>query len=697
VTRPTSRDTATRDAGALIAGGSHKADAREARAPAGVALGASPSLRLLVAEDSEDDYELLLRELRKGGYAVVAARVDSAEGLSAALGSPEPWDLIIVDWIMPGFGGRAALALVAERRVAAPCIVISGTPGEEPAVQALRAGALDFLSKDKPRRLVTAVQRALREAADSRARRVAEQELRLSEERYRKGFEISPEVLVTYDLDRARVLDANSRALQFFGRAIEELRAIPLGSFSPPLQPDGRSSVDAAHAHVAAARAGASVTFPWTYAVGGELVPAEVTLLPLPTSGRNLARLSIVDLRERLRNEEIRRRSVELELQNQRIQEANRLKSEFLANMSHELRTPLNAIIGFAELLYDGHVAPGAPEHREFLGDILASGRHLLQLINDVLDLAKVEAGKLSFHPEPVELSRLLGEVTAILRTTAAHKRIRLEAEADPCVDGVVLDPARFKQVAYNYLSNALKFTAAGGRVIARVRAEGEDWIRFEVEDNGIGIAPSDLGRLFSEFQQLEAGASKPHQGTGLGLALTRRLVEAQGGSVGVRSVVGEGTTFHAILPRHAAVREADARAGAAVEVRAPADARTVLVVEDDERDRAQVIAALQGCGLATEVAATGAEGLARWRARSFDAVTIDLLLPDMSGLELLAAIQRERGARRVPIIVITVVPDERVVAGLDVHAVLPKPLDRDRLLAALQRAGVAPREPVLT
>jgi PAS domain S-box-containing protein len=229
---------------------------------------------------------------------------------------------------------------------------------------------------------------------------------------------------------------------------------------------------------------------------------------------------------------------------------ATRAKSEFLANMSHELRTPLNAIIGFTELIHDDKVGPASDEQKEFLGDILVSSRHLLQLINDVLDLAKVESGSLEFHPEPVDLARLTDEVRDVLRGLATRKQIRLETAVDPAIGSVILDPAKLKQVLYNYASNAIKFTPEGGRVALRAAPEGADAVRLEVEDTGIGIRPEDLGRLFVEFQQLDAGPAKRHEGTGLGLALTKRLVEAQGGRVGVRSIPGQGSVFYAVFPR---------------------------------------------------------------------------------------------------------------------------------------------------
>jgi signal transduction histidine kinase len=239
----------------------------------------------------------------------------------------------------------------------------------------------------------------------------------------------------------------------------------------------------------------------------------------------------------------------DLDAENRVAQEANRMKSEFLANMSHELRTPLNAIIGFAKLMVHGKVGPVSPQHQEFLRDILQSSNHLLQLINDVLDLAKVEAGKMEFHAEPIDLTELLGEVSNTLRPVAESKHIAVETAIDPACRSLHLDPGKLKQVLYNYLSNALKFTNERGRVEVRARLEGAHAFRIEVEDSGVGIKPQDLKLLFSEFKQLDSSMAKRYQGTGLGLALTRRIIEAQGGTVGVRSTFGRGSVFHAVLP----------------------------------------------------------------------------------------------------------------------------------------------------
>jgi PAS domain S-box-containing protein len=647
-------------------------------------VSASKPLRLLVVEDSDDDYEILLREVQRGGFDVSARRVTTGAELAAAL--EQPWDLVITDWMIPGFGGLQTLDTV---RVigAVPCIVISGTPNEEDAMAAIHAGAVDFISKDRPRRFVPAIERALREAALRLERLAAEAELRLSEERYRSVFEYAPEAVYTYDVDTARVVDANRAALRLFGRTLPEMRGLEIGQLSAPKLADGRSSAVVAREVVDRLAAGVDpAPFEWMFAnANGDAIPVELHIVRLAGAAK-MIRVTAIDLRERRKLEEIRRRTIDLELQNRRIQEANRLKSEFLANMSHELRTPLNAIIGFSELLHDGQVSPSTPEHKEFLGDILTSGRHLLQLINDVLDLAKVEAGKLDFRPEQVDLATLVAEVVSITRTTAAVKRITVEAEVDTTITDVALDPGRFKQVAYNYLSNALKFTPDFGKVIVRIAPDTPGHFRLEVEDTGVGISQADQQRLFVEFEQLERGASKRHQGTGLGLALSKRLVEAQGGSVGVRSTLGSGSVFHAVLPIRADPRDPASRMVQSVRMAS----RTVLIVEDDDRDRELIASSLARAGYGFELARTGAEAVARCRERVFDAITLDLLLPDMSGVDVLESLRVGGLIQLTPVIVVTIVPDVRI-AGFAISGVLRKPLDEEALLAALDRAGVRP------
>jgi protein-histidine pros-kinase len=275
----------------------------------------------------------------------------------------------------------------------------------------------------------------------------------------------------------------------------------------------------------------------------GTEFPVEISLSPIRTDQGILVTSAIRDITEQ------RHAAVLLQAKNAELERANRAKDSFLASMSHELRTPLNGIIGFAEFLADGK--PGAinSKQKEYLEDILTSGRHLLHLINDILDIVKIQAGKLELNPELFQLRDGIQEVCAGVRPIAQNKRIRVVVEIAPELDTVVLDAQRFRQVLYNLLSNALKFTDDGGEVEIRSELASPGRFRLSVRDTGIGIKPEDFSRLFMEFEQLDTGTSRRFGGTGLGLALTRRIVEMQGGTIGVESRIGVGSTFSVILP----------------------------------------------------------------------------------------------------------------------------------------------------
>jgi len=532
--------------------------------------------------------------------------------------------------------------------------------------------------------------------------------LRASEERHRLLFEKSGEaihIVAAEDGGVGRILDFNPAGVALHGYTRDELLGMtPVDLLAPgasllPLE-KRRAALDGAWVRASSMH----------MKKDGTRLPVEITLGAVEIGAGRCFLAILRDVTERARAEdalrtawdaadtanrakgvliaeqqqlagELHRKNDELEKKNRQAEGANRLKSEFLANMSHELRTPLNGILGFAELLHDERVGSVSPDQKEFLGDILTSGRHLLQLINDVLDLAKVEAGKMELWPEPVDLAAIVTEVRATLRTLSAGKQIHVESEVDPSLERVVIDPARLKQVLYNYLSNALKFTPDGGRVTIRAVPEGKDGMRIEVEDTGIGIAAAELGRLFIEFEQLDGSTAKKYQGTGLGLALTRRIVEALGGRVAVWSELGRGSTFTAILPR-----------GGRLGTERPEGER-ILVIAADARDRTWMVGALERAGYAVELAVTGAEAAARTALRRFDAITLDLVLPDMSGWDALRALRATRPNQDTPVILVTVIAETRAAVGFLSRDFLGKPPKQATLLAALERAGVKPNE----
>jgi signal transduction histidine kinase/CheY-like chemotaxis protein len=356
--------------------------------------------------------------------------------------------------------------------------------------------------------------------------------------------------------------------------------------------------------------------------------------------------------------------------QNKRANEATRLKSEFLANMSHELRTPLNAIIGFSELMQDKEVGPITQEQSEFLNDILVSARHLLQLINDVLDLSKVEAGKMDFHPEEVNLPKLVKEVILLVHPLSKHKRITITTNIDDEVSNVFIDPSRFKQVLYNYLSNAIKFTPELGKVKISILQDDGHGFRLEVKDNGIGMHPGDLKRLFAEFQQLDASSGKKYAGTGLGLALTKQIIEAQRGSVGVVSTLGQGSTFYAILPRMVPTKE---MANFPTSSLMAKPKKFALIIQSNPAELAWLTKNLTTHAYEYTTVESGEDALKNCEKKIYDLIALDLQLPDVDGYELLKKIRLTRNKNApVVILVATESAKDSHMILLSNHMVLP-------------------------
>jgi signal transduction histidine kinase/DNA-binding response OmpR family regulator len=361
------------------------------------------------------------------------------------------------------------------------------------------------------------------------------------------------------------------------------------------------------------------------------------------------------------------------------LQAASAAKSEFLAAMSHELRTPLNAIIGFSELLLEpGSEPTEAATVAEYADHIHRSGLHLLELINDVLDLARVEAGHLDLKPVEFGLDYLLGQTVETMRPLAARKSISLRlAPSEPV--GLRADPARIRQVVFNLLSNAIKFSADGDAVTVAVEADDAE-IRIRVSDTGPGIAPAEHERIFEAFQQ--AGTSGParSEGTGLGLALSRQLVEAHDGTIELRSELGQGSAFIVHLPR--------SRPGEGLGLPSPAagERPLVLVVEDDAAAAELLRIYLEGAGYAVAIAGTGREGLVWAEELHPSAVILDILLPDLDGWEILQRLKRRDPTRSIPVLVVSVVDDRPLGLALGAVDYFVKPIARDPLLAALGR-----------
>ncbi|GGK27741.1 hypothetical protein GCM10010124_20400 [Pilimelia terevasa] len=358
---------------------------------------------------------------------------------------------------------------------------------------------------------------------------------------------------------------------------------------------------------------------------------------------------------------------------------ASQAKSNFLASMSHELRTPLNAIIGFSDLMR-GEQAQG--DHRlvpaDWVDHIHSSGRHLLGLINDVLDLTKVEAGRLDLQPVPLRLDTAAADLLTALRPLIDTKHLRARNDL-PALTAHV-DPVRYRQMLENLLSNAIKFTPEGGDITLTGGADGPQ-VTVSVTDTGVGIEPADHHKVFEEFQQV-GDAAQRQAGTGLGLALTRRLAQAHGGDIRMRSAPGRGSQFTLYLP--AAVPTAAERAEPAR--RGDAALGRVLLIEDDLRAAELMRTYLSAAGYDIQLASTGEAGLQMARAEAPHAVLLDLQLPGMNGWEVLRQFKNDPGLATVPVLVVTVLDERRTGVAMGAAEYFVKPVEQGELLAALAR-----------
>ncbi|MDF1602599.1 GAF domain-containing hybrid sensor histidine kinase/response regulator [Nocardioides sp. YIM 152315] len=369
----------------------------------------------------------------------------------------------------------------------------------------------------------------------------------------------------------------------------------------------------------------------------------------------------------------------------QQLERASRHKSEFLASMSHELRTPLNAVIGFSEVLLERMFGDINERQEEYLRDILGSGRHLLELLNEILDLSKVEAGRMELEYSSFDLPTILDEAGGMLRERASGRGVDLRIEAAPDVGAVYSDQLRLKQVLLNLMTNAVKFTGEGGSVVVRAERRPAE-LDITVTDTGVGVPEDDRERIFESFQQGGRGSPR-EEGTGLGLTLSRRLVELLGGRMWLESEVGVGSTFGFSLPAQRPPQEPGAETGAGPH----AYVGHVVIVEDDRPSLDLFTAYLSAAALRVTPARDGPSGLEAVRRGRPDAVLLDIRLPGIDGWAVLEALQADPGTRDIPVIVVSIVDERSRGAALGAADYLVKPVSREALLGALSRVGASP------
>ena len=404
-----------------------------------------------------------------------------------------------------------------------------------------------------------------------------------------------------------------------------------------------------------------------------------------------------------------------LQQKNAELEEASRMKSEFLANMSHELRTPLNAIIGFSEVLGDGLIGNLSDQQKKFIGDIFSSGKHLLSLINDILDLSKVEAGKMMLDLESVQISSLFANSLSIIKEKAHARHIDLTLDAPKELGSIRADARKVKQIVYNLLSNAVKFSLDGGQVtlraarVPRARVgqlpgpgagrgfpladnEFQEFLEISVTDKGIGVSPAGLEALFKPFSQIDSGLSRKYQGTGLGLAMIKLLAELHGGTLAVESEEGEGSRFTVWLPLRAEEEIEPAERvvlGSAIET--SAGDRHAMIVEADMKSADLIRVHLEAEGFKVVHATSAEDALVLAQQNTLSLITLAIMLPQMDGWELLARFKQIPALKHVPIVIVSIVADRNKGFALGAAAVMQKPISRQELYDSLVDLGLVP------
>ncbi len=615
-------------------------------------------LKILHLEDDQRDADLVDATLAADGLEVEIVRVDNRPGFEAALATGR-FDVILADYNLPTFDGRAAQVIAADIKPDTPFIFLSGSIGEELAVDRLKEGATDYVLKDRMARLPSAVRRALAESAERAERRRAEADVRrLNAELERRVVERTAQLAESQRRLQA-ILDHSPAAISLkdlSGRYIVTNREFEglaggtvAGKEDRDFFPPRLAAIYREHdQQVLEQQRGRE--FEETYVRGGKPHIYHTIKFPLlDTVGRPDAVCAIaIDVTERKKTDDA------LRIARLEAERANRAKSAFLSNMSHDLRTPLNAILGFAQLL-DLDDLPD--DRKESVAQILRGGTHLLALINEVLDIARIEAGHLSLSMEPVRALEIVELACELVRPLAAQRGISLIVDRSAGADVVVLaDQQRLNQVLLNLLSNAVKYNRESGTVRIGFEAVDDTRVRVTVSDSGAGIAEAKQRLLFQPFERLGAEQTAI-EGTGLGLALSRGLAEAMGGALGVFSKVGEGSTFWVELARTEApaVRSAQVersadRAGVSLETQG-----LVMYIEDNRSNVRLMERVLERRpGVRLLHAPDGQSGLAAAQAKRPDLIFLDLHLPDLSGEEVLNRLWQDEALRGIPVAVLT-------------------------------------------
>ncbi len=525
---------------------------------------------------------------------------------------------------------------------------------------------------------------------DVTERKRAKELLQESEQRHRKLFDNNPHPTWVYDRQTLQFLAVNAAAVRKYGYSSNEFLAMTIKEIRP------LEDVPALLKSVDTVSDRSETVGIWRHRQkGGTLIDVEITSYGLNFAGRDAAVVVAVDVTQRKRDEADKRKFMdsltaanqELELRNREVERATKLKSKFLASMSHELRTPLNAIVGFSDLLAEETAGELNDKQKRFVNHIKQGSAHLLQLINDILDLSKIEAGQLELRCEDFQVKDALPEVLSTIRPLAMAKNIQVQTRLEND-QPVYADRVRFKQILYNLLSNAVKFTPKDGQITIDC-AEAGDFVSLSVTDTGIGIRAEDQAVVFEEFRQVEGNADAAKEGTGLGLAITKRLVEQQGGKISLASTPAKGSRFTFTLPKGSRTSSKSLPVDESADhniVITTGGRKPLILIVDDEIPARELLASYLEPEYRTVLAASGAEAVKRAQELRPDAITLDVLMPGGSGFETLVALRKTPETANIPIIIVSIVDQKQVGFALGAADYLIKPIRKPALLEAIRK-----------
>ncbi len=561
--------------------------------------------------------------------------------------------------------------------------------------------------------------------------------LKEDEEKYRTLFEASNDAVLIMDTEK--FLECNDQTLKIFGCAREDIIGQSPIKFSPPTQPDGSLSKKSATEKIMAAFHGEHQRFYWQHTrLDGSTFDAEVSLNPTHLGNKAVVQAVVQDISERKKAEEkikeysrnlegmveertsgleaaqeamlnlvedlndskdeLEKKALELEKMNIKIQEATRLKSQFLANMSHELRTPLNSIIGFTGIILQGIVGELNDEQNKQLNMVYESAKHLLGLINDILDLSKIEAGKIEIIPVQFDVKELIGTVEKMISPMIEEKGLILEVAISEDIPATICnDKNRIKQVLINLLSNATKFTETGqislvvrssmlvpGSSLEDFKKEELSSIVFSVTDTGIGIKPEHLPNVFDEFKQIEGPLKEKPTGTGLGLAISKNIVEMMGGRICAESEYGKGSRFQFTIP----IKEiAEAKRPPVISPEALDPNKKLVLTIDDEVEAQEIVKTyLKTEGYEVIQAYNAMEAMELAKKYHPFAITLDIVMPGKDGWDILHELKKDPKTKSIPVICISILDNREMGISLGAIEYIVKPINKDQLMEELQR-----------